>query len=116
MRWLTKTIQEQVNCKRVVVILDVCHSGSAGDESKTVSDADDDNSSMAEDSASKGFTRSAKLHLGGLNVGSGQVVLCSSLAEMTFRISNYAFSQCPSACCAIIIVAILIYFRFASVL
>lgn len=91
MQWLTKIIQEQVHSKRVVVILDVCHSGSAGDESKNVSDAaDDDTDASSEDSASKGLTRSAKLDLGGLNVGSGQVVLCSSLADqVSWESKNY---------------------------
>ncbi len=79
MQWLTKIIQEQVHSKRVVVILDVCHSGSAGDESKKTSDDDDDTTTS--DSASKGLLRTAKVDVGGLNVGSGQVVVCSSLAD-----------------------------------
>lgn len=89
MQWLTKIIQEQVHSNRVVVILDVCHSGSAGDESKKESDSDDDDTATS-DSASKGLTRTAKLDVGKLNVGSGQVVLCSSLADqVSWESKNY---------------------------
>lgn len=80
MQWLTKIIQEQVHCKRVVVILDVCHSGSAADESKNVSDADDDTESDTINTASKGLSRT-RLNVGGLNLGSGEVVLTSSLED-----------------------------------
>ncbi|MBU6455852.1 MAG: tetratricopeptide repeat protein, partial [Cyanobacteria bacterium REEB67] len=94
MQWLTKIIQEQVHSKRVVVILDVCHSGSAGDESKKTADADADDddtaSSDSSDSASKGLGRTTKLDAGGLHVGSGQVVLCSSLADqVSWESKNY---------------------------
>lgn len=91
MQWLTKIIQEQVRSKRVVVILDVCHSGSAGDETKKAADdVDDEDDSAASDSASKGLVRSAKLDVGGLKVGSGQVILCSSLAEqVSWESKNY---------------------------
>jgi tetratricopeptide (TPR) repeat protein len=89
MQWLTKIIQEQVHCKRVVVILDVCHSGSAGDVSKRTSEFDDDDTA-AKDSASKGLDRSVKLDVSGLQVGSGQVVLCSSLADqVSWESKNY---------------------------
>jgi tetratricopeptide (TPR) repeat protein len=89
MQWLTKIIQEQVHSKRVVVILDVCHSGSAGDESKKTSDSDDDDAAPS-DSASKGISRTVKLDVGGLHVGSGQVVLCSSLADqVSWESKNY---------------------------
>lgn len=90
MQWLTKIIQEQVRSKRVVVILDVCHSGSAGDESKKTSDDDDDDDTATNDSASKGLLRSAKVDVGGLNVGSGQVIVCSSLADqVSWESKNY---------------------------
>ncbi len=86
MQWLTKIIQEQVKASRVVVILDVCHSGSAGDESKDVSDDDDD---VRTGEGSKGLTRTA-LNVGGLNLGSGQVILSSSLADqVSWESKNY---------------------------
>ncbi|RTL35994.1 MAG: tetratricopeptide repeat protein [Candidatus Melainabacteria bacterium] len=91
MQWLTKIIQEQVHSKRVVVILDVCHSGSAGDENKKAADdIDDDDDTGAGDSSSKGLLRTAKLDAGGLKVGSGQVILCSSLADqVSWESKNY---------------------------
>jgi len=89
MQWLTKIIQEQVHSKRVVVILDVCHSGSAGEEKKTA-DVDDDDDSAAADSASKGLMRVTEMDASKLNVGSGQVVLCSSLADqVSWESKNY---------------------------
>jgi uncharacterized caspase-like protein len=90
MQWLTKIIQEQVHSKRVVVILDVCHSGSAGDENKNVSDAADDTDADTNDAASKGLSRTIKLDMAGFNLGSGQVVLCSSLADqVSWESKNY---------------------------
>ncbi len=89
LQWLTKIIQEQVHCKRVLVILDVCHSGSAGDESKKASDVDDDEVA-SNDSASKGLGRTVKIDVSGLHVGSGQVVLCSSSADqVSWESKNY---------------------------
>jgi len=91
MQWLTKIIQEQVQSKRVVLILDVCHSGSAGDETKKASlDDEDEDDVSAADSASKGLVRTAKLDVGGLKVGSGQVVLRSSSADqVSWESKNY---------------------------
>jgi tetratricopeptide (TPR) repeat protein len=93
MQWLTKIIQEQVQSNRVVVILDVCHSGSAGDQSKDISDIETDDGSgdsQLNDAASKGLKRATGLDMGGLNLGSGQVVLCSSLADqVSWESKNY---------------------------
>lgn len=91
LQWLTKIIQEQVHSKRVIVILDVCHSGSAGDETKKASDVEDDDDDTApNDSASKGIFRAGKMDISALNVGSGQVILCSSLADqVSWESRNY---------------------------
>lgn len=90
MQWLTKIIQEQVHSKRVVVILDVCHSGSAGEESKKTADVDDVDDSADADASSKGLMRVTKMDASKLNVGSGQVVLCSSLADqVSWESKNY---------------------------
>lgn len=62
MQWLTKMVKEQVHSDRVVLILDVCHSGAAGQGSKSL-------------------TRAAGLDPRTLNIGSGQMIICSSLAE-----------------------------------
>jgi uncharacterized caspase-like protein len=89
MQWLTKIIQEQVHSKRVVVILDVCHSGSAGEDSKKSADVDDIDDSVDSDASSKGLMR-VKMDASKLNVGSGQVVLCSSLADqVSWESKNY---------------------------
>ena len=83
MQWLTKIIQEQVHSNRVVLILDVCHSGSATDESKKVSDSADSDSTSADanDKGGKGLGRSSGVDLSKLSLGSGQIVLCSSLSD-----------------------------------
>jgi len=89
MQWLTKIIQEQVRSKRVVVILDVCHSASAADESKEKSDADDTDSEN-DDADAKGLNRTAPLDMTGLKLGSGQVVLSSSLKDqVSWESKNY---------------------------
>ncbi|CAN5325472.1 hypothetical protein BH11CYA1_BH11CYA1_21150 [soil metagenome] len=88
MQWLTKIIQEQVKASRVVVILDVCHSGAAGDESKNITDDDDDDDQKNE-AGSKGLARTA-LNVNKLNLASGQVVLSSSLADqVSWESKNY---------------------------
>lgn len=61
MQWLTKIIKEQVHSDRVVLILDVCHSASAAGD--------------------KGLTRSAAFDIDKVTLGTGQAVLCSSLAD-----------------------------------
>lgn len=89
MQWFTKIIQEQVKASRVVVILDVCHSGAAA-ESKNATDEDDDDAETSKDSSgSKSLTRT-NLDVNKLNVGSGQVVLSSSLAnQVSWESKNY---------------------------
>lgn len=93
LQWLTKIIQEQVHSNRVIVVLDVCHSGSAGAESKKTaddSDDDDDIDNASGDSGGKGIFRAANMDVGALNVGRGQVVLCSSLADqISWESKNY---------------------------
>ncbi len=61
MQWLSKIIKEQVHSDRVVLILDVCHAGAAV-------------------SADKSLTR-VGFDISKLSVGSGQAVMCSSLAD-----------------------------------
>jgi tetratricopeptide (TPR) repeat protein len=61
MQWLTNIIKDQVHSDRVVMILDVCHGGSATE--------------------SKGLLRANGVDLDGLALGKGQAVLCSSIAD-----------------------------------
>jgi hypothetical protein len=63
MQWLTKMIQESVHSDRVVLIMDVCHSGSTVDGS-----------------GDKGLIRQG-FDVSKVAMGSGQAVLCSSLAD-----------------------------------
>jgi len=86
MQWLTKIIQEQVHSNRVVLILDVCHSGSAAEEGikrSTTDDAANDTADTSDDTAggTKGIARAQTLDPNKLSLGSGQIVLCSSLAD-----------------------------------
>ena len=82
MQWLTKIVQEQVHSNRVVLILDVCHSGSAADDTKKAQGgaAGESVSADADDKGGKGLARGG-VDLSNLSLGSGQIVLCSSLAD-----------------------------------
>lgn len=62
MQWLTKMIKQQIKSDRVVLILDVCHSGAAAQ-------------------GGKALNRIIGMNPNHLKIGSGQMVLCSSLAE-----------------------------------
>ncbi|MCA9803717.1 MAG: tetratricopeptide repeat protein [Cyanobacteria bacterium HKST-UBA02] len=71
MEWLSQIIKDQVHCDRVVLILDVCHSGAA----KT---------------ASKGLTRRFDFNLNDVGAGSGQIILCSSQSDqVSWESSKY---------------------------
>ena len=70
MQWLTKLVAEQVKSDRVILILDVCHSGSAAGQ--------------------KGLNRAAGLDPRAMSIGKGQMVICSSLAEqVSWESKNY---------------------------
>lgn len=70
MQWLTKIIGEQVNSDRVVLILDVCHSGSAEGQ--------------------KGLERAPGIDPTTVKVGRGQMLMCSCLADqVAWESKNY---------------------------
>lgn len=70
MQWLTKIIGEQVNSDRVVLILDVCHSGSAEGQ--------------------KGLERTPGIDPSTVKVGRGQMLMCSCLADqVAWESKNY---------------------------
>ncbi len=74
MEWLTQIIKDQVHCDRVVLILDVCHSGAA-------------------QTSSKGLTRRFDFDPDHVGVGSGQIVVCSSQAnQVSWESARYANS------------------------
>jgi tetratricopeptide (TPR) repeat protein len=72
MQWLTNIIKDQVHSERVVMILDVCHGGAAAPDS------------------SKGINRKNGVDVTELSLGTGQAVLCSSLADqVSWESSKY---------------------------
>lgn len=75
MQWLSQIIKEQVHSDRVVVILDVCHSGAVS-------------------GGQKGLTRDTnKFDPAKLDVGAGQAIICSSAPEqVSWESKNYANS------------------------
>lgn len=72
MQWLSQIIKEQVHSERVVVILDVCHSGAAS-------------------AGQKGLGREKPVFdTAKLDVGAGQVIICSSAPEqVSWESKNY---------------------------
>lgn len=79
MQWLTSIVSEQVHSDRIILILDVCHSGAAGQ-------------------GQKGLSRAGGIDPSALSIGKGQMVLCSSLAnQVSWESKNYensVFTRC----------------------
>lgn len=79
MQWLTSIVAEQVRSNRIILILDVCHSGSVSE-------------------GQKGLTRTAGIDANALKIGKGQMVICSSLADqISWESKNYensVFTRC----------------------
>ncbi|MFN8657837.1 MAG: tetratricopeptide repeat protein [Candidatus Obscuribacterales bacterium] len=68
---LSKMIAQQVDSDRVIVILDVCHSGAAIE-------------------GQKGLTRTGGVDANAINVGSGRMVMCSSMSnQVSWESKNY---------------------------
>lgn len=61
MEWFSQIIKEQIHCKKVVVFLDVCHSGAA--------------------TGNKGISRERNFDATTMQPGTGQIIVCSSLAN-----------------------------------
>jgi uncharacterized caspase-like protein len=61
MQWLTQIVSDQVKSNRIILLLDVCHSGAAGQ---------------------KGITRTG-VDARNLEIGNGQMIICSSLADQS---------------------------------
>jgi tetratricopeptide (TPR) repeat protein len=71
MQWLTNIVAEQVHSDRIILILDVCHSGAVSD-------------------GQKGLVRAAALDPRLLKIGRGQMILCSSLSDqVSWESKNY---------------------------
>lgn len=70
MQWLSQIIKEQVHSDRVILIMDVCHSGAAS-------------------SGAKGLSRE-KFNTDKIAVGAGQAIICSSAPEqVSWESKNY---------------------------
>lgn len=70
MQWLVQMVKDQVHCDRVILVLDVCHSGAAA--------------------GGKALSRIAGMIPKELTIGTGQMVLCSSMAEqVSWESKNY---------------------------
>lgn len=78
MQWLSNIVAEQVKSDRIILILDVCHSGAASEGQKGL--------------ARHGVDSNA------IKIGKGQMVLCSSLADqVSWESKNYensVFTHC----------------------
>jgi tetratricopeptide (TPR) repeat protein len=74
MQWLSQIIKEQVHARRVVLVMDVCHSGaSAGGQ--------------------KGLIRENQFDLTKVPIGEGQAIICSSAPEqVSWESKTYANS------------------------
>ncbi|MBS1989632.1 MAG: tetratricopeptide repeat protein [Cyanobacteria bacterium SZAS LIN-3] len=73
MQWLTNIVRDQVHSDRVILILDVCHSGSAAQGSKSLN-------------RMPGMGLEEKY----LKIGSGQMIICSSSADqVSWESKNY---------------------------
>ncbi len=71
MQWLSQMIKEQVHSNRVVLILDVCHSGSSS-------------------GGEKGLVRENTFDVSKVGVGEGQAIVCSSAPEqVSWESKNY---------------------------
>src|SRR5262249_3995071 len=99
---------ERVRSNRVILIMDVCHAGATVPPAKGVSVADlfgDDDSSRRDvddskafgASGEKGLSRDEAFDASNLALGSGQTVLCSSLADQVSwesgRYQNSVFTR-----------------------
>ncbi|MBX9688458.1 MAG: tetratricopeptide repeat protein [Candidatus Obscuribacterales bacterium] len=73
MQWLSQMIKEQVHSNRVVLLMDVCHSGSSTGE--------------------KGLVRDNNFNVAQIPIGEGQAIVCSSAPEqVSWESKNYANS------------------------
>lgn len=98
MQWMTKIIQEEVHADRTILILDVCHSAAAADEGKPApkKEGEPTPSPMKNSQESKDIVYKRKenaIDPETLQLGPGQLVLCSSLADqVSWESRNYANS------------------------
>jgi Tfp pilus assembly protein PilF len=78
MQWLSEMVKEQMKSNRILLILDVCHSGSVTESEKRLSQATESGSAAG---GGKGLTRDSDITVSTLKAGDGQIILCSSAAD-----------------------------------
>ena len=106
MQWLSKMIKEQVHSDRVVLIMDVCHSGSvSGDPTRTITSAKTEPQIASADASGakgiegqKGLKRALpQMNVEDLEAGSGQAIICSSSSDQNSweskKYSNSVFTR-----------------------
>ncbi len=84
MEWFSQIIEEEIQSDRVVVFLDVCHSGAATAVGPAHSTATDSSADSSSDPGNKGLARSrstATFDVMNVTPRQGQIFICSSLAN-----------------------------------
>ncbi len=84
MEWFSQIIEEGIESDRVVVFLDVCHSGAATAAEPAHSTATDSSADSSSDPGNKGLSRSrsqATFDVMSVTPRQGQIFICSSLAN-----------------------------------
>lgn len=84
MEWFSQIIEEGIESDRVVVFLDVCHSGAATAVEPAHSTATDSSAESSSDPGNKGLSRSrstATFDVMNVTPRQGQIFICSSLAN-----------------------------------
>lgn len=95
MQWLTGIIHEQVKSRKVVLVLDVCHSGAAARPTAPSASGDSDEADSAEAGSAQSSEEGDKqilrsFEVKNVEIGSGQLVICSSLPdEVSWESKSY---------------------------
>lgn len=79
MEWFSQIIKDQIDCDRVVVFLDVCHSGAAVNNRTTQMKTTTQAKEGSTDPGGKGLNRN--FDVTGIAPGAGQIIVCSSLSN-----------------------------------
>lgn len=90
MEWLTEIIKDQIPCSRVVLILDVCHSGAAATGGEGENDVQIASNSASSAESKDLIYKKLAFDAGKVTTSAGQFVLCSSQAnQQSWESKNY---------------------------
>lgn len=92
MEWLSQIVKEQVPCQRVVLVLDVCHSGAAAIDASSAERSISNSESDAEEGDGGKDLAYRRLNFDASRISAphGQFVLCSSQAnQRSWESKNY---------------------------